>query len=42
MIPGDVAMQRAIIEVGFDLLAREITGMTIVDLPFRLRRFGRA
>ncbi len=39
--PGDVAMQRAIIEAGFDLLAREISGMTIVDLPFRLRRLGR-
>jgi len=38
--PGDVATQRKIIEAGFDLLQKSITDMTIIDLPFRLKKFG--
>lgn len=38
--PGNRDLQRAIIEAGFDLLERETAGMTIVDLPFKLKRFG--
>lgn len=38
--PGDKKMQRNIIKAGFDLLQRDINDMTIVDLPFKLRKFG--
>lgn len=38
--PGDEEMQRNIIKAGFDLLQRDINDMTIVDLPFKLRKFG--
>ena len=38
--PGDKKMQRNIIEAGFDLLQNNINDMTIVDLPFRLRKTG--
>ncbi|GAB4272694.1 MAG: hypothetical protein Kow0092_27830 [Deferrisomatales bacterium] len=38
--PGDVSMQRAIIEAAFGLLEGEGEGMTIVDLPFRLKKLG--
>jgi len=38
--PGDKMTQRNIIEAGFDLLQRSINDMTIVDLPFRLKKFG--
>jgi len=38
--PGDKKMQRDIIEAGFDLLQKDITGMTTVDLPFRLKKLG--
>jgi len=37
--PGDKITQRGIIEAGFDLLQRDISDMTIVDLPFRLKKF---
>jgi hypothetical protein len=36
--PGDTETQRAIIEAGFKLLREDIDKMTIVDLPFRLRK----
>ncbi|MBI5445464.1 MAG: hypothetical protein HY900_30150 [Deltaproteobacteria bacterium] len=38
--PGDRAMQRAILEAAFELLRRDIREATIVDLPFRLKKFG--
>ena len=38
--PGDKETQRGIIEAGFDLLQKNIKDMTIVDLPFRLKKFG--
>jgi len=38
--PGDKETQRSIIEAGFDLLEKNISDMTIVDLPFRLKKFG--
>jgi hypothetical protein len=38
--PGDKKMQRDIIEAGFDLLRKNVTDMTTVDLPFRLKKFG--
>jgi hypothetical protein len=38
--PGDKKMQRDIIEAGFKLLQENITDMTTVDLPFRLKKFG--
>ena len=38
--PGDKKMQQDIIEAGFDLLQKDINDMTIVDLPFRLKKFG--
>lgn len=38
--PGDLAMQRAIIEAGFDLLRQEIATTTVVELPFRLKKLG--
>jgi hypothetical protein len=38
--PGDKKMQRDIIEAGFDLLQKDITDMTTVDLPFRLKKLG--
>ena len=38
--PGDVNMQRKIIEAGFELLEREIEQMTVIDLPFRLKKLG--
>ncbi len=37
--PGDKETQRAIIEAGFELLLKDIDSMTIVDLPYRLRKF---
>ncbi len=36
--PGDKKMQRKIIEAGFDLLQKNINDMTIVDLPFKLKK----
>ena len=33
-------MQKQIIEAGFDLLSKEISDMKIVDLPFKLKKFG--
>jgi hypothetical protein len=38
--PGDTKMQKQIIEAGFDLLSKEISDMKIVDLPFKLKKFG--
>ena len=38
--PGDKKMQRDIIEAGFDLLRKNVTDMTTVDLPFRLKKFS--
>ncbi len=37
--PGDTEVQKAIIEAGFTLFERDIQEMTIVDLPFRIRKF---
>jgi hypothetical protein len=37
--PGDRQMQRDIIDAGFAVLERDVSDMTIVDLPFKLRRF---
>lgn len=34
--PGDTKTQKAIIEAGFDLLQKDITEMTVLDLPFKL------
>jgi D-proline reductase (dithiol) PrdB len=38
--PGDKATQKGIIEAGFELLQRDISNMTTVELPFRLKKFG--
>jgi hypothetical protein len=38
--PGDIKTQKGIIEAGFALLQKNITDMTIVDLPFKLKKFG--
>ena len=38
--PGDIKTQRGIIEAGFDLLEKHSDDMTVVDLPFRLHKFG--
>jgi hypothetical protein len=38
--PGDIKMQKQIIEAGFDLLSKSISDMKIVDLPFKLKKFG--
>ena len=38
--PGDIKTQKGIIEAGFDLLKKDIHDMTIVDLPFKLHKFG--
>jgi len=38
--PGDIKTQRGIIEAGFDLLEKNINDMTIIDLPFKLKKFG--
>jgi hypothetical protein len=38
--PGDVKTQRGIIEAGFDLLRKDISDMTVVELPYRLKKFG--
>ena len=38
--PGDEDMQRKIIEAGFELLEKEIEQMTVIDLPFRLKKLG--
>jgi len=38
--PGDKKTQRDIIEAGFDLLEKNISDITILDLPFRLKKFG--
>ena len=38
--PGDIKTQRGIIEAGFDLLQKDIKAMTIVDLPYRLKKYS--
>jgi len=38
--PGDKKMQQDIINAGFELLQREISSMTIVDLPVKLSQLG--
>ena len=38
--PGDRNMQQAIIEAGFDLLQQNVEATTVVDLPFKLKKFG--
>jgi len=38
--PGDRKTQRGIIEAGFDLLQKNINDMTIVELPYKLKKFG--
>ncbi len=38
--PGDVETQRQIIMAGFDLLQKDIHDMTIMDLPFKLKKLG--
>ena len=38
--PGDKKMQQDIINAGFELLQRDISNMTIVDLPFKLSQLG--
>ena len=38
--PGDVQTQRGIIEAGFELLQRNISDMTVVELPYKLKKFG--
>ena len=38
--PGDIKTQQGIIEAGFDLLQKNINDMTIIDLPFKLKKFG--
>jgi hypothetical protein len=38
--PGDTATQKGIIEAGFDLLQKDIDDMTIIDLPYKLKKFG--
>ena len=38
--PGDIKTQRGIIEAGFDLLQKNISAMTVLELPYRLKKFG--
>jgi len=38
--PGDVATQRGIIEAGFELLQKNISDMTVMELPYKLKKFG--
>jgi len=38
--PGDIKTQRGIIEAGFELLQKNITDMTVLELPYRLKKFG--
>ena len=38
--PGDIKTQKGIIEAGFDLLQTDISDMTVMDLPYKLSRFG--
>jgi hypothetical protein len=38
--PGDIKTQRGIIEAGFDLLQKDISDMTVIELPYRLKKFG--
>jgi hypothetical protein len=38
--PGDIKTQRGIIEAGFELLQRNINDMTVVELPYKLKKFG--
>ncbi len=38
--PGDIDTQRGIIEAGFDLLEKNTTKMTSVDLQFKLGPIG--
>jgi len=37
--PGDIKTQRGIIEAGFDLLQKNISDMTVVELPYTLSKF---
>ncbi len=37
--PGDIDTQKGIIEDGFDLLQKDISEMTIMDLPYKLGKF---
>jgi hypothetical protein len=38
--PSDIKTQRGIIEAGFDLLQKDIQDMTIMELPYKLRKSG--
>jgi hypothetical protein len=38
--PGDIETQKGIIESGFDLLDKHTDDMTVVDLPYKLKKFG--
>jgi len=38
--PGDIKTQRGIIEAGFDLLQKNINDITVVELPYKLKKFG--
>ncbi len=37
--PGDIDTQNRIIEDGYDLLQKDISEMTIMDLPYKLGKF---
>jgi hypothetical protein len=38
--PNDIDTQKGIIEAGFDLLQKDIDDMTVIDLPYKLKKFG--
>jgi hypothetical protein len=38
--PGDIKTQKGIIEAGFDFLQKDIKDMTIMDLPYKLKKIG--
>ncbi|MBC8413155.1 MAG: hypothetical protein ISR96_10605 [Nitrospira sp.] len=39
-MPGDINTQKGIIDAGFKLLEKEIKGMTVIDLPFKLKKMS--
>ena len=38
--PGDIKTQQGIIEAGFDLLQKDISDMTVLDLPYKLNKLS--
>ncbi len=38
--PDDIKTQKGIIENGFELLQKDISEMTTLELPYKLSKFG--